>query len=73
MPAPEKSDGKVDGYTRIVNGKSVQVGGYKQANAKDSEAVTAARALPGRPQMAAKPGTFSRGRSLPGVYRADSD
>lgn len=68
----KKSDGKVDGYTRIVNGKVVQVGGYSQKDARDSDVVSAVRASPGRPKMSAKSGTFSRGRSIPGVYRADS-
>ena len=70
--AEKKSDGKVSGYTRIVNGKAVQVGGYTQSDARDSDVVSAVRASPGRPQMPAKSGTFSRGRSIPGVYRANS-
>lgn len=59
------SDGKVEGYSRVVNGKVVQVTGYaKKATASTSAAKTA-RALPGRPRMAAQPGSYTHGRDIP--------
>lgn len=65
MAGQQPSDGKVEGYQRIVNGKVVQVTGYAKRATPSSNAAKSVRRLPGRPRMAASPGTFSGGRDLP--------
>lgn len=56
-------DSHVEGYTRRTkSGKVVQVGGYDR-NAE----VRAAEAKIGRVPIAARPGSFANGRSVPGT------
>lgn len=62
-----KSDGSVESYERIVNGKVVKVNGFKRKDTSTSRAVGAARMIPGRPRMAGKPGSYAGGRDIPGV------
>jgi hypothetical protein len=66
--AEKKPDGQVEGYERVVNGKVVVVNGY--AKSKTSPAVdvqSRALAMPGRPRLNARPGTYASGRQVPGV------
>jgi hypothetical protein len=66
--AEKKPDGQVEGYERVVNGKVVVVNGY--AKGKTSPAVdvqSRALAMPGRPRLNARPGTYASGRQVPGV------
>lgn len=67
MPAPQPSDGKVEGYERIVNGKVVKVQAYAKKPTTSTTAAAAVRRLPGRPRVAAQPGSYSSGRDLPGA------
>lgn len=53
-------------YQRIVNGKVVQVNAYAGQATTTTTAAKAAREIPGRPRVAAQPGSFSSGRDLPG-------
>lgn len=64
MPTP--GDGQVESYRRVVNGKVVEVNAYAKKSTSTTQAAIAARKLPGRPQMAAKPGSYASGRDLPG-------
>lgn len=61
------SDGKVDSYTRVVNGKVVKVNGYGSKASTSTTAAKKVRMLPGRPRMMGQPGTYSSGRDIPGV------
>lgn len=64
MPAP---DGQVDAYQRVVNGKVVKVNAYSQRSTTTTRAAAAVRRLPGRPRIAASPGSYTSGRDLPGM------
>lgn len=64
MPSP--GDGQVEGYDRVVNGKVVKVNAYAKKSTTTTNAAIAARKMPGRPQVAAQPGSYSSGRDLPG-------
>lgn len=66
FPPKQQPDSSVDGYTRVVNGKVVRVNAYAKKPTSSTRAAKAARKMPGRPQMAASPGTFSGGRDIPG-------
>lgn len=66
MPGKGPSDGQVEGYQRVVNGRVVQVAAYAKGGSTNS-VVKKARELPGRPRIKAQPGTFASGRSIPGV------
>lgn len=63
---PKPSDGTVDGYQRIVNGRVVKVNGYGKKGAADGSALKSVLKKPGRPRMAANPGNYASGRSIPG-------
>lgn len=63
---PKPSDGKVDSYQRVVNGKVVKVNAYSQKDTTTTSAAKKARLLPGRPRIMAQPGTYSSGRDIPG-------
>lgn len=65
-PSPH-GDGQVQGYQRVVNGKVIHVNSYGKQPSTSTRAATAARKVPGRPQIAAQPGTYASGRDLPGV------
>lgn len=65
MPSP--GDGQVEGYERVVNGKVVKVNSYGKNPSVATRAASTARKRPGRPRMAAQPGTYASGRDLPGV------
>lgn len=60
------SKGEVKAYQRVVNGKVVQVNAYAKKSTPSTDAAVSARSLPGRPQIAAKPGSYSGGRDIPG-------
>jgi hypothetical protein len=60
-------DGQVEGYQRIVNGKVVNVSAYAKKPSASTQALQRSWLLPGRPRMAAKPGSYSSGRDIPGV------
>ena len=66
-PKPQQHDGNVDSYQRVVNGKVVSVNSYAKRSSASTTAAKAVRKIPGRPRMAANPGTYSSGRDLPGV------
>lgn len=55
---------------RTESGQVITVRAYSRTN---EEAATQARDLPGRPPIAARPGQFAGGRSLPGVWVAPPD
>lgn len=61
-----ESDGQVDSYQRIVNGKVVRVSAYGKKSTTTTRAAKKARMLPGRPRMMAQPGSYSSGRDIPG-------
>jgi hypothetical protein len=63
MPAP---DGQVDAYERVVNGKVIKVNAYAKKATTTTHAALDARKVPGRPRIAAQPGSYSSGRDLPG-------
>jgi hypothetical protein len=63
----QPGDGQVEGYQRVVNGKVVKVNAYGKSPSTSTRAAVAARKRPGRPQIAAQPGTYASGRDLPGV------
>lgn len=73
MPFPppqgpqQPSDGKVEAYTRVVNGKVVKVNGYGSKPSTSTKAASKVRMRPGRPRMMGTPGTYASGRDLPGV------
>ena len=56
---------QIQGYTKTINGKVVQVKSHTRTNNEMSQAANKA---PGRPGMAAQAGSFAGGRSLPGVW-----
>lgn len=60
-------DGRVESYERVVNGKVVKVNGYAQTATSTTNAAVVARKRPGRPRMAAQPGSYASGRDIPGV------
>lgn len=64
------SDGNVDTYQRIVNGKVVTVNSYAKKASTSTSAAKKVRLLPGRPRIAAQPGTYASGRDIPGVKAA---
>jgi hypothetical protein len=66
-PPQEPSDGKVDAYTRVVNGKIVKVNGYGTKPSTSTKAAQKVRMRPGRPRMMGTPGTYTSGRDLPRV------
>lgn len=76
MPFPEKppgtlpfqkpSDGQTKAYQRVVNGKVVKVNSYGSKPTTSTAAAKKARLIPGRPRMAAQPGTYTHGRDIPG-------
>ena len=53
-------------YQRVVNGKVVEVNAYASESTTTTSAARRVRALPGRPRMAAQPGSYASGRDLPG-------
>lgn len=59
---------QVDTYQRRTkNGQVVTVKSHDRANA---DAAIQARSQPGRPPLAAQPGQFPQGRSIPGIFVA---
>lgn len=65
-PVPASSDGQVEAYQRVVNGKVITVNAYAKKPTTTTHAAVAARAIPGRPRVAAQPGSYTSGRDLPG-------
>jgi hypothetical protein len=65
MPSP--GDGQVEGYDRVVNGKVIKVNAYAKRSTTATRAAAAVRRLPGRPRIAAQPGSYTSGRDIPGV------
>lgn len=61
------SDGQVEGYERVVNGKVIRVNAYAKKATSTTSAAVAARRRPGRPRIAAQPGSYASGRDIPGV------
>ncbi len=53
-------------YERVVNGKVIKVNGYGDTSTTTTTAAKTAQKLPGRPRMAAQPGSYSSGRDIPG-------
>lgn len=64
------SDGNVDTYQRVVNGKVVTVNSYAKKSSTSTNAAKKVRLLPGRPRMVGQPGTYVSGRDIPGVKAA---
>lgn len=70
MPFPQKkpdTDGQVDSYQRVVNGKVIKVNSYAKKNNATTSAAKKARMRPGRPRIMAQPGSYSSGRDIPGM------
>lgn len=64
---PQKPpDGTVDAYERVVNGKVIKVNAYAKKKTSTTTAAASARAVPGRPRLMAKPGSYASGRDIPG-------
>jgi hypothetical protein len=63
----QHSDGQVEGYQRVVNGKVVNVAAYAKKPSASTQALQRSWQIPGRPRMQAKPGSYSGGRDIPGV------
>jgi len=62
---------EIKGYTKTTaSGKQVQVRDYKRE--QNTAQADVAAATPGRPPMAARPGMFANGRSIPGIWLNDS-
>lgn len=55
----------IKAYTKVINGKVVQVKAYQRAN---NETAEAARKAPGRPTLAAGAGNFPGGRAVPHLW-----
>lgn len=66
-PKPADSAGQVEGYQRVVNGKVIKVNAYAKKSTVATRAAASVRKRPGRPRIAAQPGSYSSGRDLPGV------
>ena len=71
MPAPgaqgDQGDGRVEAYHRVVNGKVVKVNAYAKRSTTTTRAAQAVRRVPGRPRIAAQPGSYTSGRDIPGA------
>lgn len=65
QPQPP-SDGRVNSYERVVNGKVVKVNAYAKQASPNAGVLSRALKKPGRPRIMAKPGSYSGGRDVPG-------
>ncbi len=65
QPKPP-SDGQVNSYERVVNGKVVKVNAYAKQASPNAGVMSRAMKKPGRPRIMAKPGSYSGGRDVPG-------
>ncbi len=67
QPQRQQPDGQVDAYERVVNGKVIKVNAYAKKGTTTTTAAARARKIPGRPRIAAKPGSYSSGRDIVGM------
>lgn len=65
---PQASDGQVNSYERVVNGKVVKVNAYAKKASPNAGVMNRAMKKPGRPRIMAKPGSYSGGRDVPGQH-----